>query len=161
MPRRRQDYLLKLNEQLRSIKDPFAIMEATAQSIGQLLKVDCVGYGEVDDDRGIVLVEREWSQRRDQQRRPAYRLQEFLHGMVDDSKLGKALAIEDIRTDPRTGSPAPPELLQHHQCQGRSHGPAAQGQAMITAILYVISSMPRSWSEDDVALVEDVAERTG
>src|SRR3990170_1600251 len=33
---RRQDYLLKLNEQLRAANDPFAIMEATAQSIGQL-----------------------------------------------------------------------------------------------------------------------------
>ncbi|WP_052003571.1 PAS domain-containing protein [Microvirga sp. BSC39] len=157
--RHRQDFLLKLNEQLRSVKDPFAAMEATAQSIGQLLKVDCVGHGEVDDGRGVVLVEREWSRGAISNEGRAYRLQEFLHGMIDDSKVGQTLTIDDVSADPRTGSPAVQNFYSTINARAVLTVPLLK-EGHITAILYVISSTPRSWSEDDVALVEDVAERT-
>ena len=156
---RRQDYLLKLNEQLRAANDPFAIMEATAQSIGQLLKVDCVGYGEVDDDRGIVLVEREWSRGAISNEGRAYRLQEFLHGMIDASKEGQTLAVEDIATDPRTGSPALQSFYSTINARAVLTVPLLK-DGHITAILYVTSSAPRAWSQEDLSLVEDVAERT-
>ncbi|MFC5487052.1 PAS domain-containing protein, partial [Microvirga aerilata] len=156
---RRQDFLLKLSDQLRNAQDPFAIMEATAQSIGQLLKADCVGYGEVDDDRGIVLVEREWSRGAISNEGRAYRLQEFLHGMIDDSKDGQTLAIADIATDPRTGSPALQSFYSTINARAVLTVPLLKN-GHITAILYVTSSAPRAWSHEDLSLVEDVAERT-
>ncbi|WP_201863628.1 PAS domain-containing protein [Microvirga soli] len=156
---RRQEYLLKLNEQLRDAKDPFAIMEATAQSIGQLLKVDCVGYGEVDDNRDIVLVEREWSKGAISNEGRAYRLREFLHGMIDDSKDGKVLAIADTATDPRTSDATLQSFYSTINARAVLTVPLLK-DGQITAILYVTSSMPRSWTKEDLSLVEDVAERT-
>ncbi|QRM28191.1 PAS domain-containing protein [Microvirga sp. VF16] len=155
---RRQDYLLNLNEQLRSFKDPFAIMEATTERIGQLLKADCVGYGEVDDSRGVVLVEREWSRGAISNEGRAYRLQEFLHGMIDDSKLGQTLTIEDVATDPRTGTPALQSFYSTLNARAVLTVPLLK-DGHITAVLYTISSTPRSWSDSDVSLAEDVAER--
>jgi PAS domain S-box-containing protein len=156
---RRQDYLLKLNEQLRDAKDPFAIMEATAQSIGQLLKVDCVGYGEVDDGRGIVLVEREWSKGAISNEGRAYHLREFLHGMIDDSKEGKVLAIADTAADLRTRDAALQSFYSTINARAVLTVPLLK-DGQITAVLYVTSSMPRPWSQEDLSLVEDVAERT-
>ncbi|WP_027317328.1 GAF domain-containing protein, partial [Microvirga flocculans] len=157
--KRRQDYLLKLNHQLQGFKDPFAIMEATAQSIGQLLKVDSVGYGEVDTGRGVVLVEREWSRGAISNEGRAYRLQEFLHGMIDDSKEGQILTIDDIATDPRTGSPELQNFYSTINARAVLTVPLLK-EGRIAAILYAISSAPRAWSDDDVALVEDVARRS-
>jgi PAS domain S-box-containing protein len=159
LAQRRQDFLLKLNDQLRSFEDPYAIMEATSQNLGSLLKVDSAGYGEVDQARGIVLVEREWSKGAISNEGRHYRLHDFLPGMLDELNQGQTLAIEDVRTDPRMGDPAIQTFYNTINARTLLVVPLLKN-GRLTAVVYVNSSEPRGWTGDDLALVEDVAERT-
>jgi GAF domain-containing protein len=123
---RRQEFLLTLNNQLRSLEDPDAIMEATAKSLGRFLKVDCAGYGEVDEERGIILVEHEWSKGAIGNEGRAYRLYDFLPTMMAELKQGRPIFVEDITTDSREQSRRP-DSLQHDQCpRGSGCAPAQE-----------------------------------
>lgn len=155
----RQEFLLKLNDQLRGMDDPYAIMEATAQALALFMKVDCAGYGEIDEDRQLVLVEREWSRGAISKEGRHYPLHDFLPTMFADLKAGRTLSFEDVQTDPRTRDPA---------VQARF---TAMGERTVvvvpllkhdrlTALLYMNAAQPRHWAIEDLTLVEDLAERT-
>jgi PAS domain S-box-containing protein len=157
--KRRQEFLLKLNDQLRSFEDPLEIMEATAQSLGQLLNIDSAGYGEVDEGRGVVLVEREWSRGAISNEGRAYRLQDFMHGVSDAFEQGYAHAIEDVRADAHGSDPALQNFYSTINARAVLTVPLFKN-GRLTALLYVTSYTPRAWSSDDLSLAEDVAERT-
>jgi PAS domain S-box-containing protein len=156
---RRQEFLLTLNDQLRSLEDPDAIMEATAKSLGRFLKVDCAGYGEVDEERGIILVEREWSKGAIGNEGRAYRLYDFLPTMMAELKQGRPIFVEDIRTDPRADNPEVQAAYSTINARAALAVPLLKNQAL-TAVLYMHTSQPRAWFGDELSLVEDVAERT-
>ncbi|MBF9195273.1 PAS domain-containing protein [Microvirga terrestris] len=156
---RRQEFLLELNDQLRSLDDPDAIMETTAQSLGWLLKVDCAGYGEVDESRGVILVEREWSKGVISNEGRAYRLYDFLPTMMAELKQGRPIFVEDIRNDPRASNPAVQTAYSTINARSALAVPLLKDQKL-TAILYMHSAEPRAWTADDLTLAEDVAERT-
>ncbi|MBD2748087.1 PAS domain S-box protein [Microvirga sp. BT688] len=156
---RRQEFLLTLKDQLRSLEDPDAIMEATAKSLGRFLKVDCAGYGEVDEERGIILVEREWSNGAIGNEGRAYRLYDFLPTMMAELKQGRPIFVEDIRTDPRANNPDVQTAYSTINARAALAVPLLKNQAL-TAVLYMHTSQPRAWFGDELSLVEDVAERT-
>jgi len=155
----RQKFLLELNDQLRSFDDPDEIMEATARSLGQFLKVDCAGYGEVNEARGLILVEREWSRGAISNEGRAYRLYDFLPTMMAELKKGNPIFVEDIRNDPRADNPQVQAAYSTINARSALAVPLLKDQKL-TAILYMHSAEPRAWSADDLTLAEDVAERT-
>ena len=159
LAQKRQEFLLQLNDQLRSLADPDAIMEATAQSLGRFLKVDCAGYGEVDDTRGIILVEREWSKGVISNEGRAYRLYDFLPTMMAELRQGRPIYVEDIRNDPRADNPEVQAAYSTINARSALAVPLLKDEKL-TAILYMHSAEPRVWSTDDLSLSEDVAERT-
>ncbi len=156
---RRQEFLLNLNDQLRSLESPDAMMEATAQSLGRFLKVDCAGYGEVDEERGIILVEREWSKGAIGNEGRAYRLYDFLPTMMAELKQGRPIFVEDIKTDPRADNSDVQAAYSTINARSALAVPLLKNQKL-TAVLYMHSSQPRAWFGDELSLVEDVAERT-
>ena len=155
----RQEFLLELNDQLRSLDDPDAIMETTAQRLGHFLKVDCAGYGEVDESRGIILVEREWSRGVISNEGRAYRLYDFLPTMMAELKQGRPIFVADIKNDPRADNSAVQAAYSTINARSALAVPLLKDQKL-TAILYMHSAEPRAWSADDLTLAEDVAERT-
>jgi PAS domain S-box-containing protein len=159
LAQQRQEFLLNLNDQLRSLDDPDAIMEATARSLGHFLKVDCAGYGEVDDKRGIILVEREWSKGVISNEGRAYRLYDFLPTMMAELRNGRPIFVEDIRKDPRADNPDVQTAYSTINARSALAVPLLKDQTL-TAILYMHSADPRVWSTDDLSMAEDVAERT-
>jgi PAS domain S-box-containing protein len=159
LAQKRQEFLLHLNDQLRSLTDPDAIMEATAQSLGRFLKVDCAGYGEVDDARGIILVEREWSKGVISNEGRAYRLYDFLPTMLAELREGHPIFIEDIRKDPRAGNSDVQAAYSTINARSALAVPLLKDDRL-TAILYMHSAEPRAWSPEDLSMAEDVAERT-
>lgn len=155
----RQEFLLTLNDQLRSLEDPDAIMEATARSLGRFLKVDCAGYGEVDEERGVILVEREWSKGAIANEGRAYRLYDFLPTMMAELKQGRPIFVEDIKTDSRADNPEVQAAYSTINARAALAVPLLKNQKL-TAVLYMHTSQPRAWFGDELSLVEDVAERT-
>ncbi|HST93343.1 MAG TPA: PAS domain-containing protein [Microvirga sp.] len=155
----RQEFLLGLNDQLRSLEDPYEVMEAAARSLAQFLKVDCTGYGEIDEHRGIILVEREWSRGAISNEGRHHHLRDVLPGMQADLRQGRVLAVDDVGNDPRWSTSALQGLFGAVNARTALVVPLLRNQRL-TALLYVSAAEPRHWSGDDLALAEDVAERT-
>ncbi|WP_227383247.1 PAS domain-containing protein [Microvirga rosea] len=156
---RRQEFLLKLNDQLRSFQDPSDIMEATAQNLGRLLKVDSVGYGEYDKTRDLVMVEREWSRGMISNEGRSHRFHDLPSWVVDDLERGRTLVIADVKGDPRLSDPPIQAFYATMNVRTMVTVPLLN-QGQLKALLYISSSTPYGWSDEDVALIEDVAKRT-
>ncbi|MXQ14495.1 PAS domain-containing protein [Microvirga makkahensis] len=155
---RRQEFLLRLNDQLSNIDDQYKIMEVAARDLCELLKADTAGYGEVYEDRGVVIVEREWSRGLISNEGKVEKLDNG-SGILKILERRQAAIVNDVRTDPRLGDPAVQAFYSTINVRSCCAVPIHKN-GRFTAEFYVYSSVPRDWTSDEVALVEDVAERT-
>jgi PAS domain S-box-containing protein len=156
---RRQEFLLKLNDQLSNVNDQYKIMEIAARHVSEFLKVDTAGYGEVYEDRGVIIVEREWSWGLISNEGRVERIDHCDNPMIEALKRGQPVVVNDTRTDPRLSQP---EFQTYYSTINVRSGfavPMHQNGRFI-AEFYVYSSSPRDWTSDEITLVEDVAERT-
>jgi GAF domain-containing protein len=160
LAQRRWGLLSKLNEQIGSLDDPYRIMGTSARSLAHLLKVDSTGYGEVFEDRGIIAVEREWSKGLISNEGRVEKISDFDPYVFGPLRQGLPIFTEDVLSDPWVRD-IPEKIAFYQSANVRTiltvplirHGTLA-------ALFYVSSSQPRSWPSDDVALVQDVADRT-
>ncbi|MFL4994406.1 MAG: PAS domain-containing protein [Microvirga sp.] len=156
---RRQEFLLKLNDQLSNIDDQYEIMEIAARNVSELLKVDTAGYGEVYQDRGVIIVEREWSWGLITNEGKVEKIDQQASPIIELLKRGQPAIINDVRTDPRLDDPALQAFYSTINARSGFAVPIHKNGRFI-AEFYVYSSVPRDWTSDEIALVEDVAERT-
>jgi PAS domain S-box-containing protein len=156
---RRQEFLLKLNDQLSNIDDQYEVMEIAARNVSKLLKVDTAGYGEVYEDRGVIIVEREWSWGLITNEGKVEKIDQHASPIIESLKRGQPAIISDVRTDPRLGDPTIQAFYSTIDVRSGFAVPIHKNGRFI-AEFYVYSSVPRDWTSDEVALVEDVAERT-
>lgn len=153
---RRQHFFTGLNMALRELSDPVEIMRATATAIGRHLRVSRCAYGEIDAEQKSFTIECDYHQ---------HTASVVGTHAIDDSdlgdfsrlSLGHTAAIEDLESGPdRT------HLAQSH----KAFGVRAQlsvpliRQGRLAAVFLVHHNKPRAWTEHEVALVEQVAERT-
>ncbi|WP_052954712.1 PAS domain-containing protein [Microvirga vignae] len=156
---RRQEFLLKLNDQLSNIDDQYEIMEIAARNVSEFLKVDTAGYGEVYEDRGVIIVEREWSRGLISNQGKVEKIDQHASPILAALKRGQPAIINDVRTDPRLSDPALQTSYTTINVRSGFAVPLHKNGRFI-AEFYVYSSVPRDWTSDEIALVEDVAERT-
>ncbi|WP_262027519.1 PAS domain-containing protein [Microvirga sp. Mcv34] len=156
---RRQEFLLKLNDQLSNFDDPHRVMEVAARNVSNFLKVDTAGYGEVYEDRGVIIVEREWSRGLISNEGKVEKIDQHASPVIEALKRGQPAIINDVRTDPRLGDPAAQAFYNTINVRSGFAIPIHKHGRFI-AEFYVYSSSPRDWTSDEISLVEDVAERT-
>ncbi|MBA1158090.1 PAS domain-containing protein [Microvirga mediterraneensis] len=156
---RRQEFLLKLNDQLSNIDDPHQVMEIAARNVSNFLKVDTAGYGEVYEDRGVIIVEREWSRGLISNEGKVEKIDQHASLIVEALKRGQPAIINDVRTDPRLGDAAAQAFYSTINVRSGFAVPIHKNGRFI-AEFYIYSSTPRDWTSDEISLVEDVAERT-
>ncbi len=156
---RRQEFLLTLNDQLSNIDDQYAVMEIAAREVSKFLKVDTAGYGEVYADRGVIIVEREWSWGLITNEGKVERIDQHPGPVIEALMRGQPAIVNDVKTDPRL---ADPKIQAYYSTINVRSGFAVpiHKNGRFIAEFYVYSSAPREWTSDEIALVEDVAERT-
>lgn len=155
---RRQSFLLRLSDALRSQGDPFAIIRTAQAMLGETLGANRVGYGEVDESERWFTTFDNWA-KGVPARQGTHDLATFGPEVHGDLRAGKPLVIEDVRTDPRTLSPEVLAAFEGIDTEAAVTASLVKGGRMVAA-LYVHSKAARSWLEGDVQLVQDVAERT-
>jgi len=156
---RRQEFLLKLNDQLSNVDDPHRVMEIAARNVSNFLKVDTAGYGEVYEDRGVIIVEREWSRGLISNEGKIEKIDQHAGPVIEALKRGQPAIINDVRTDSRLDDPAVQAFYSTMNVRSGFAVPIHKNGRFI-AEFYVYSSAPRDWTSDEVSLIEDVAERT-
>ena len=153
---RRQTFLLDLTDRLRDLSSPDDIMEEVERSLGDLLGAERVGYGEVDQERGVVSMSRDWTAGV-VSARGQFSLNTFGADLITDLAAGDIIRIPDVREDPRTRDVA--EAFAGIQTRALVRAPLIRG-GRLRAFLYVHASEPRDWTDAEVQLVEEVSART-
>jgi PAS domain S-box-containing protein len=153
---RRQTFLLALTDRLRSLSDPEAIMVEVERALGSELGAARVGYGEVDQDRGVVTMSRDWTAGVDSAQ-GQFQLDAFGADLITALATGQPVRISDVTTDPRTRDAA--DAFAAIQTRAIMRAPLIRG-GRLRAFLYVHSAIPRDWTLAELELVEEVAART-
>lgn len=153
---RRQSFLLALNDRIRDLTDPEEIMVAVEEALGAELGVHRVGYGEVDQERGLVVMSRDWTSGVDSAQGQVD-LNAYGQALMDDLAAGRTAAIADVHHDPRTR----PVTGAFDAIRTRAiiRAPLIRS-GRLRAFLYVHASAPRDWTAEEIDLVEEVAART-
>ena len=154
--RKRSAAVAELAEVVRLIEDPDDLAYAAAEIIGRELEVSRAGYGTIDLAKETISIERDWNA-------PGIKsLAGVLHfrdygTYIEDLKRGITVVFEDAEKDPRTSHNA--EALKAISAQSLINMPVTEKGGFV-ALLYLNHDRPRSWSEEEIKFVREMAERT-
>lgn len=151
-----QAFLLRLSDALRPLADASQIQATALQILGQYLKVDRVLYAEVEPDEAHFVITTNYVHGNFPQMVGRFRLNDF--GKTPDSqRLGQTLVLPDIHQVAESD-----EHLRSYLAAGVVSIigiPLRKGGHWV-ASLTVHHGRPRQWTAQEVALVEETAERT-
>jgi PAS domain S-box-containing protein len=151
----RRDALIKLTDAIRYVEDPNEVTFVAARILGETLGVSRVGYGTIDHHAETLHVDRDWNMPDVQTLAGVLQLREF-GSFIDDLKLGKFISIDDVENDPRTSDAA--VALKERSAAAFVNVPVLE-QGELVAVLYVNHAQVRNWSDEDLALIREIAER--
>jgi len=154
----RQTFLLRLSDAIRDLSDPTEIATKAGELLGTKLDVGRCGYGEVDEAGAFFTVHMDWTDGRMPSMAGRLRLNDFGPEMISDFRAGRTVRLDDPLEDPRTR-----ESAEAFAAIGRMRGGVAVPlirEGRFVAALYAHQTEPRHWTDDEVALIQDVAERT-
>lgn len=154
----RQSFLLQVGDRLRSLSESQTIMATAAEMLGRHLDVGRCGYSEVDKTGEFFTVERDWTDGKMASMVGTFRLSDFGEDIIRDFRAGKTVQVEDPLSDVRTQG-AEAAYVSIGQVRSGIGVPLIKNGRFVAGF-YVHQTAPRHWTDDEVSLVEDVAERT-
>lgn len=155
----RQALLLKLSDALRLLGDAEQITFAACQTLGRYLDVGQVGYAEMDASGEFVTGFAAWTNGEVPNLAGGrFRMADF-GNFVFDIRETAAVVIDDVELDERTSAPDHLAALAGIRIAAGVGLPLIKARGF-PALLYVTNPKPRHWSEADVELIRDIAERT-
>jgi PAS domain S-box-containing protein len=150
-------FLVALNERLRLLRDPVEIQDVAVQLIGEHLQASRVHYAQIEGDEFVVR--RSYADAAALPFPDRGPMAHFGKAVVDACERNETVAVEDAGTDPR--------FTDAERAQFLSSGtgaflcvPLTKGGRWL-ATFSVHAATPRSWTRDQIALTEVIAERTG
>ncbi len=155
----RQGFLLALGDRLRRLSDPAEVTLAAAEMLGRHLGVARAGYGELDSSGEVIRVERDWAGRLPSLAGEARLLDGFGTTIAAELRAGRTLRVDDSAADPRASGQDVAETWASIDLRAIIAVPLIKG-GRFAAFLYVHEPEPRVWTDDEVTLAEEVAERT-
>ena len=151
---RRQRFLLSLEERLRALSEPRAVMDAAVEELGRHLGAERVGYSEArPDDVTIDL-------------RSCYadgvlpvlgsaKLDDFGPESIARQRRGETQAVADVAGEPGQD----PSVWQAIETRAFVSVPLVR-DGRFRASLYVNRRDPHAWTDGEISLIESVASRT-
>ncbi|ELY54438.1 PAS/PAC sensor protein [Natronococcus amylolyticus DSM 10524] len=158
----RQAYLLELNDALRPLTDPAAIQEEACRVLGEHLDVKRAQYGKLDLDRELIDITRDYYRGGQDVNELPSLVGEF---DFDDFPAHaeawldrRSLAVNDAERDPALSESERAGMHQREVRATLSTPLVKNNEPMV--VMAVTSSVPRKWTEEDIALLEETADRT-
>ncbi|RYC29647.1 PAS domain-containing protein [Lichenibacterium minor] len=147
--------MLELADHIRDIEDPAALAFAAAEILGRRLGVSRAGFGVVDPITETITIERDWNAPGVHSLAGVLQFRDY-GSYIEDLKRGDLVAFADARIDERTADGA--EALEAISARAVLNLPVAE-QSGFVALLYLNHAEARTWTDDEVALARDVADR--
>lgn len=155
---RRADLVIKLQDRLNGLSEPQAIRAVAAEVLGSHLGVGRAGYGEVDASGEFFDVENDWTDGKMPSLAGRLHLSDFGLDVLNEFRAGQTVRLEDAAADPRTR--AVEAAYAHIGAMRAGLAVPILKQGRFVAAFYVHQNSPRSWTDNDEALVREAAERT-
>ncbi|MEG4409240.1 PAS domain S-box protein, partial [Microcoleus sp. MON2_D5] len=154
---RQQQFLIELNDAIRAIQDPKEIMWQVVCSTGQHFQVTRCTYGEIDSTQEYVIVDRDYCNGVISVV-GSHHMDSFGRELIAQLKQGKTIVVDDVDRDPRTaGSGA--ATFDAIQTKSLLCVPLVkEGRFVALLVLHHVSV--RQWTEEDVVLMERIAQKT-
>lgn len=158
----RQSMLLKLGDQIRSLSDDPGAMTATAnRELAAFLNVPRVGYVTFEENSArAVMVNNTYS---DSARMPPLpssveQPDDYGRAVMEQLRAGHIIVVDDLECDPRTAGAA----ARAHAAIGAKASLAVpiRRNGRSVAFMFAHHDKPRQWSEDDIEVMRETADRT-
>lgn len=153
---RRQSFLLGLTDRLRDLNTAEDIMIEVERALGSELGAGRVGYGEVDQERGLVAMSRDWTAGV-VSAQGQFSLRDLGADLIADLAEGRLIQIPDVEQDPRTRDAL--DVFQRLETRALMRAPVIRA-GRLHAFLYAHNSTVRTWTEAEMELLQEVATRT-
>jgi two-component sensor histidine kinase len=156
---RRPSFLLALGDRLRNISEARAITDATAEALGKHMSATRVVYADIDERGEYANVWSDWTDGTVPSIVGRHHLETFGPAVVQSWRAGKLWRVDDVESDPRDFVRAGIEGYRAIGIRGAMCPPLIRGGRLVAAIA-VQSATPRNWTDEEAALVQEVADRT-
>jgi signal transduction histidine kinase/PAS domain-containing protein/ActR/RegA family two-component response regulator len=154
---RRQAALIELGDRLRELTDPAEVAEATALILARVLGGIRAGYATVDAAGEYAIIERDWTNGKVASVVGRHRLSDFGGGFIASLQRGDIVAISDVLADERIGERA--ASWTDLGIRSLINAPLVE-HGKLSGFLLINDGVVRIWSEDELAFVREVADRT-
>ena len=153
----RQEFLLKLSDALRPLADPSDIQLQAMRVLGEHLGVTRAQYCEADET-GTFLSPAEGYAKDAPPLTDCLRVDDFNPYIGEAFRAGQAVVVGDVATDPGIKS----DRLEAYDALGIQAfiGIPLIKDDRLVGLLCLHQSKARAWSDSEVALAEETAERT-
>jgi PAS domain S-box-containing protein len=152
---RRQAYLLRLEERLRAARDPREALTGACALLGEELGASLAGLSRIEDDGEHIVIDSEWRPGRGASTIGRHRLADYGPERAGALAEGRTVVVRDARSDSRVPDPAAYEAFG---ARAVVETPLLRG-GRLRGHLFVCDDRVRDWSEDDLALVRETADR--
>jgi PAS domain S-box-containing protein len=151
----RQAFLVRLEDVLRPLRDAVQVQSAACRLLGQHLGVDRTFYVEIDEEQGEASVGPDYFREGMISVARRYTTSDYLESLVV-LRSGQIIVVADTRAS---------ALLSQKDAYVTLDILAFVGvplvkEGRLVGTLSVTSTVPREWSAAEIALIQDVAERT-
>ncbi|KAF3887395.1 MULTISPECIES: PAS domain S-box protein [Nostocales] len=154
---RQQQFSIQLNDAIRTIQDPKEIMWQVVCATGKHFQVTRCTYGDIDPTQEYVIVNRDYCNGVISVV-GNHHMNSFGVEIIAELKQGKTIVVDDVDVDPRTCGSGE-AAFDAIQTKSLLCVPLVkQGRFVALFVLHHVS--PRQWTEEDVALMEQIAEQT-
>ena len=153
----RQAFLLELEDALRPIADAVEVQVKAQRLLGQRLRASRVFYVEVEPDADRIVIRRDYASGVASVA-GRYAITQLDARAREHWRAGSTVNSEDVEKDAWL-SPSQIAALRATEVRAWLGVPLLKG-GRLAAILGVHQSEPREWTPAEVALVQEVAERT-
>lgn len=157
--RRRQEFLTQLESSFRDLRDADAIVGVAQAMLGTHFAMSRVGYGSLDRQGRYFTTRGNWTDGSVPHHDGTHDLAAFGDEVFASLRGGISLVVEDALTDPRAQDPMAAAAFAALEIRSAVTVSLIKNGRFVAA-LYLHGRLPRHWSQADVDLIKDVAERT-
>ncbi len=149
--------LVQVSDLIRTLNDPYELSYAVAKTVGIHLKVRRCLFNEIDLDRDLEFVHRDYCDGAESVS-GEHRLSDYSSSTSDEMRAGKIVINYDAKTDPRTAL----DYTRSYEATGERAYIAVplMREGRWVASLWASDDEPRQWTNEEVSLLKMVAERT-
>ena len=149
--------LVRVSELIRTIRDPYELLYAVAETVGIHLNARRCLFNETDVERDLEIVHRDYCNGAESVA-GEHRISEYSKVTSIEMEHGNTVVNVDSKTDPRTAIDY--ERTYAHTGERAYVAVPLMREGRWVASLFVSDDEPRRWSKEELLLLQTVAERT-